>query len=65
MTIPEMALQCEIDSHFYVRFLMEIFGSKEKIKYIFSKCDMNPFQKPIFCEVVEKIFELSRVARKL
>ena len=60
-----MAQPCEIDTHLFVRFLMEIFNAKEKIKYIFMKCDMNPFLKPVFYEVVSKIFELSRVAKRL
>ena len=44
---------------------MEIFNTKDKIKYIFIKSDMNPFLKPVFYEVVSKIFELSRVAKRL
>lgn len=31
---------------------MELFSNKEKIKFIFKKCDMNPFLKPVFQEVV-------------
>lgn len=60
-----MALPCEIDSHIFIKFLFEIFGSKEKIKFIFSKSDMNPFLKPIFFDIVSKIFELSTVAKRL
>ncbi|CAD8083791.1 unnamed protein product [Paramecium sonneborni] len=65
MTITEMAQQCEIDTHFFVKFLMDLFSNKDKIKFIFKKCDMNPFQKPVFQEVVQKIFELSRISKRL
>lgn len=65
MTLIELSLPCETDTHLLVRFLMEVFSSKERIAALYKSSDYNPFLYPVFTKVIEKIFLLSHVSTKL
>jgi hypothetical protein len=46
-----------------IRFLKEVFSNRNVVNHIYLKCDMNPCGYPIFKELLESVFELSRVSR--